>query len=121
MADDPRVEAAARVLLAHIGGAFDPDVRVDRCVDAAEDVLAAADRAAWRDISEARDGSPVLVRHPGIYHGIPFTVRWAPSELRPAEPWIDVVHKNKFRDGILTHFQSLPALPEDSEEQEQQP
>ena len=101
MADDPRVEAAARVLY-ELGG-----LRVQRGQGAQREVakciVAAIDRAAWRPISEAkRTGEEMLLGN--VEFGYVASGFWDRSRQEWAGPGIDEPHP--------THYQPLPAPPE---------
>ena len=112
-------EKIAREYVTAAQAACDPNCH-GRCVrcptqEIHEQVVAAltlVQAVEWRDIETApRDGTNILGRSTGTYHGIPFVVRWVPSDIFPEYPWVCAIGGGRFADGSVTHWMPLPFPP----------
>lgn len=104
---DPRLAAVADVLRDNFEGLSTSLAR-----DIAKVSLESADRAAWRPIDDrARDGSDVLVRGSGTFHGVPFMARWVPSEYHPDSPWMQTVSGQRLMDRVDKYRIDVAAIP----------
>lgn len=103
---EAQIEAARAVIYELAGMRF-----ADKTIRAA---LEAAERAAWRPVSEApKDGTLVLTYWPTLYGAEQYSVRswqtgdWGRIRAGWADCWMQIKPNNE-----PTHFRHLPAPPE---------
>ena len=113
MTTDPRIAAAARVLACHLFPNWPKHEAEEQwpiCIGVAEAVLAAADRAAWRPIGEARNGERVVRWH--RVWDCPVAVEHN-EQFGADMPWIEATKTTRWPEEAFTpHYQPLPAPPD---------